>query len=188
MWSIVEVNIGITCACIPTLKPVVSWTANHLPLRNCIWTSRIDLFSTSRQQFETEEPGSTTEWIEDTLVNGRYNRQADNRTEPEGEHLPQSLQSDIDLGTVQTPGIVVFDFVGSSSLESMIDFSTKQSIRPLIIINTLCFIIGFAEGNLWDLTCKFSALSDMTQLEIRVTYALYYWLEILDIQKILSDY
>ncbi|KAH8645570.1 hypothetical protein BGZ60DRAFT_257601 [Tricladium varicosporioides] len=174
MWSIVEANIGIICACIPTLKPAVSWAANHLRLRSWTWNSRQELLSTSRQQFEMEEHESTTKWLEDTLVDGRNNRQADNRTEPEGEHLPQSLQSDIDLGAIQSPGIVFFDFVGSPSLESIIDLSTKQSIRPLIIINTLCFIIGFAEENLWDLTCKFKVLSKMTQLEIRVTYALYY--------------
>ncbi|CZR65198.1 uncharacterized protein PAC_15098 [Phialocephala subalpina] len=132
MWSIVEVNIGITCACIPTLKPVVSWAACHLPLRSWIWTSRQELLSTSRQQFEMEERGSTMEWRKDTLVDRRNNRQADNRTEPEGEPLPQFLQSDIDLGTTQSPGILFGDSVGSSS-------SGK-----------------------------------MTQLEIRVTYALYY--------------
>ncbi|KAF8849659.1 hypothetical protein BDZ45DRAFT_604026 [Acephala macrosclerotiorum] len=169
MWSIAEVNIGITCACIPTLRPVVSWVANYLPPRTWIWTSRQKFLSTSRQQLER---GSTTERPEDALVDGRNNHQAHNGTEPQGERLPQSLQSDINLGAIPSP--VFSDFARSPGLESMVDLSTKQSIRPLIIINTLFFIIGLAEGNLWDLTCKFKVLSKMTQLEMRVTYALYY--------------
>ncbi|KAH8594002.1 hypothetical protein B0O99DRAFT_742261 [Bisporella sp. PMI_857] len=175
MWSIVEVNIGITCACIPTLKPVVSWAACHLPLRGWLRTPRQEPLSTSRQQFEMQGLGSAMEWLEDTTFDGRSNGHTDNRTESQAEYLPQSLQSDIDTAAAQSQGTGYFDFVGSANLKSIIDLSTKESIRPLIIINTLCFIIGFAEGNLWDLTCKFRVLSEMTQLEIRVTYALYYW-------------
>ncbi|KAH8662841.1 hypothetical protein BGZ60DRAFT_565767 [Tricladium varicosporioides] len=171
MWSIVEVNIGITCACIPTLKPVISWAANHLPPKSWTWISYRELFSTVRQRFETEQPRPTTE---DTFVDRQNHRQSDNRTERERDHLPEPPHSDIDLSTLQSPGIVFFDFVGRSSSESMIDLSTKQAIRPFIIISTLCFIIGFAEGNLLDLTCKFRPLSEMTQLETLISYALYY--------------
>lgn len=112
---------------------------------------------------------------EDTLVNGRRNQNSHNLTEPEGEVCSPSPQVDINFDTIPSSGIYFSDVAKSPNLESIIDLSTKQSIRPLLIINTLCFIIGFAEGNLWDLTCKFKVLSGMSQLEIRVTYALYYW-------------
>ncbi|PVH68438.1 hypothetical protein DL98DRAFT_506849 [Cadophora sp. DSE1049] len=171
MWSLVEVNIGITCACIPTLKPVVSWAANYLQSRSPIWTSSRKLLNTSRQQLER---GSTTGWPEDTTVDRRSNQHSNNLTESGGGSFSQFLHIDIDLGTIPSSENIFSDLARPPNLESLINLSTKQSIRPLVIINTLCFIIGFTEGTLLDLTCKFRVLTEMTQLQIRVTYAIYY--------------
>lgn len=166
MWSVVEVNIGITCACIPTLKPVVTWAARYLPRRSSIWTSDSKLLSTSRHLLER---GPTTERRGNALT-GPSNHHSSNLTEFGGESYSQL---DIDLGTTPQEEDQFSNFASSPNSESMINLSTKQSIRPLLIINTLCFIIGLAEGNLWDINCKFSILSKMSQLQVRATYALY---------------
>ncbi|KAH6695940.1 hypothetical protein BKA61DRAFT_563689 [Leptodontidium sp. MPI-SDFR-AT-0119] len=171
MWSLVEVNIGITCACIPTLKPVACWAANYLQSRSSIWTSPRKLLNTSRQQLER---GSTTGRPEDTTIDRRSNQHFNNLREPGGGRFSQFLHIDINLGTIPSSENIFSDLARSPNLESLINLSTKQSIRPLLIINTLCFIIGFTEGTLLDLTCKFRVLTEMTQLQIRVTYAIYY--------------
>lgn len=175
MWSIVEVNIGITTACIPTLKPAICWAMDHLPVRSK--TSSQEFLRTSRQQCGIQERGQVTgsaEMVECVLADRRHNVQSDYDTTQEGE-LPPFLQSGSPLDTVQGSESVFFDFVGSPRLKSLIALNTKESIRPLIIINALFFVIGFAESNLYDLTCKFKVLSHMTKLEILVTYSLYYW-------------
>lgn len=194
MWSAVEVNIGMICACIPTLKPLI---IKLLP------AAIIDPDGTQNSNLSTYATGSDKDAV--------YGNQ--NGTEPpvspsDGLAAPPPAQQSasdeqIDfLEFLTTPDMVgnhpsttaahdqasapnarttwmplrsrresrqdkalYFGFVNMKRPKSMIKTSPSESLRYCIVVTTLFLLWGFSYGLLNTLNNVIASVADMTAAE-----------------------
>lgn len=190
MWSAVEVNIGMTCACIPTLKPLVlkilpSMLSDPNSSRTTASKSRNDSDnaangSLSRPSDENPSPTNATRAGE--ALNGpapandqHASAALEFLTTPEMTHLPQAnpsprlsafsrARTDITGSTSLTDEhSVYFGFVNMSKPKSMLKTSASESLKYCSIVAILFLLWGMSYGLLNTLNTVVAAINDFTQ-------------------------
>lgn len=189
MWSAVEVNVGIMCACVPSLKPLVSRIMPRM-IRDDDDSST----QKTRRLSDVKPPQPTVdERIAEAGPVETMPIPSPNLTSEtsNGPRPSEPLSFEEFLTTQATNGTSLdrrntvltinrpenspfFDFVNVSGPKSMLKLTVKESIRPNAITTILFFLWGFAYGFLDVLNTQFEEITQMTAGESTTLHAMYY--------------
>lgn len=182
MWSAVEVNVGIMCACVPGLKPLVS---RYMPniLRDVArgpsfsrGTDRVDSLDVAAKLAPQAPPPSMTKpevaASSDSIADRSNNEEAvdmlDFLTTPDMHELPQNIKRQQTAQTHTTRRSHVdakptyFDFVNMNNKKSMVQMTGREAVFPVAMVTILFFLWGVAYGFLDTLNGQFQDVSRMS--------------------------
>ncbi|KAI0868489.1 fucose permease [Hypoxylon argillaceum] len=180
LWSAVEVNIGITCACIPTLKPLI---IRILP------AMLIDPDGSTRRASDTADrtPTLQSSYGHESITTAR-NATQDELSIPAQTHEPEmsfdaqmsaieflsmpdtAIEGGVDrnraptlsnTGSIDASG-VYFGFVNMRKPKSMIRMSARDSLKYCTTVSILFLLWGFSYGLLNTLSTVIAEISNMT--------------------------
>lgn len=178
MWSAVEINTGIICACVPLLKPLVNRvlprmikdTGDH-GIVPSIEVSGQDLPPLSVPQGEQNTAPVRRRQRTDSIVGpqttlSRGINNIDEERQPvsmvdfltatgqgQQDHQESSASGTSNLGDGEQPRH--FDFVKIKTRKNMLKMTNRESIFPNAMATILFFIWGFAYGLLSALNARF---------------------------------
>jgi fucose permease len=170
MWSAVEVNIGITCACIPTLKPLVTRIIPklihdhtlHSSDKSVSLASPVDLANEiDAPQHSPSPPEATTQPLPHVSDDGNPEQEMgmmDFLTTPGMD--PSHIQRTQTHQTHATENTVYFGFVNMERPRSMLKTRGMESFKYCIVVTILFFLWGFSYGLLNTLNDQISAISN----------------------------
>ncbi|KAJ3568867.1 hypothetical protein NPX13_g6275 [Xylaria arbuscula] len=189
LWSAVEVNVGITCACIPTLKPLI---IRILP------AMLIDPDGSTRRASETADVTPTIQsYRHDSTTPAPNSTQDRNSTssttqEPENDVDAQisameflttpdmmsdrnhpAITSTTTANSLEASG-VYFGFVNMRKPKSMIRTSVRDSFKYCTIVTILFLLWGFSYGLLNTLSGVVARISNMTVPETLGLTSIYF--------------
>lgn len=163
MWSAVEVNISIICACIPTLKSLIS------PVPRLFRPQKSDL--SIERPLEFTEPctkprltfPTTFQEIPLPVTSHRDNASevvdsVQFITTPDSLNIQSSFQSMPSADTLESPDMTFIHFENPKSIVSM---SNKESLLFLVLVTLLSFLSGFEYGFLNTINCRFQEAAEM---------------------------
>jgi len=173
MWSAIEVNVGIMCACVPALKPLVSRFMPHLLRDEGDMTekhSSVDRsptfeMATAQRIPSMQDPAYlTTQPSREPVEEGNMDMMdflttpdmVNNKLERSQTMLTNSTRNT----SADTP--TFFDFVNMKNRKSFVHMTTRESLFPVIMVTVLFFIWGFEYGLLDVLNKQFQEVSHMT--------------------------
>ncbi|KAM3086943.1 hypothetical protein ACMFMG_001059 [Clarireedia jacksonii] len=187
MWSAVEVNVGIICACIPTLKPLVkrilpsmitdrtSGAHTHSGAKYVSMSSQLGIGS---HLFRMESipqvsplpqaalpPLSPTDIGSPSLDN---HHPAGHREEEERMDVMDFLTTPA-IGQIQTAhtgateNTTYFGFVNMKKPKSMMKTRGKESLKYCTMVTILFFLWGFSYGLLNTLNVEIAGLANMSE-------------------------
>lgn len=189
MWSAVELNVGLICACIPTLKPLI---IKILPavLLDPDGTTNSNLSTYATGTLDKEATGNQTGTEPPTSLDGPL--------EPSGEEMSleflttpemtSSAPSAAAQGQLNLPGAratwmsgrsrrdnaVYFGFVNMKRPKSMIKTSPAESLRYCIVVTILFLLWGFSYGLLDTLNTVIASIANMTAAETLGLTSIYF--------------
>ncbi|KAL4740356.1 major facilitator superfamily domain-containing protein [Aspergillus similis] len=159
MWSVVEVNVSVMCACVPSLKPLVARLVPKL-IRDSSGGTQTNpsdpplppLPPSAPPQMQVADailsvsldPVGLTEIATGPTMATAY-------TDPEANTTTHTSTSD-------PRSMTFFDFVNMKKPANMLKLSNKESIAPNAITTVLFFLWGFAYGFLDILNGQFQQL------------------------------
>ncbi|KAF7589654.1 hypothetical protein BBP40_003988 [Aspergillus hancockii] len=180
MWSVVEVNVSVMCACVPSLKPLVariipkmirdtdgSTTVPDVPTVGPLDIPEIaepePLPTLSAASIPRPSQAGSNRDKPSPSGNGTNSsrRDADNAIDIReflmaGEPLNQDAEANTTITTTSyPPSITFFDFVNMKKPANMLKLSNKESIAPISLTTILFFLWGFAYGLLDILNNQF---------------------------------
>ncbi|KAI0540514.1 fucose permease [Xylaria digitata] len=193
LWSAVEVNVGIACACIPTLKPLI---IRILP------AMLIDPDGSTRRASDTAD---VTPTVQSTVQSYRHDSIAvapnaardglstSSRTaEPEDDFNAQisaleflttpdmvmdrnnrPIKNTATTGSLEASG-VYFGFVNMRKPKSMVRTSVRDSFKYCTIVSILFLLWGFSYGLLNTLSNVVAEISHMTVPETLGLTSIYF--------------
>ena len=189
MWSAIEVNVGIMCACVPGLRPLFS---KYLPslIRDVAQghslsrgEDRVDSMnavaasgSQSLGQVVTKpEPTASSDSSANRTTNSEAVKPAEDAidmldflTTPDMTELPQHIKRSQTARTATTrrsqvqPTSTYFDFVNMSNKKSMVHMTNRESLFPVAMVTVLFFLWGLAYGFLDTLNSEFQDVAGMS--------------------------
>lgn len=173
MWSAIEVNVGIMCACVPALKPLVSRFMPHLLRDEGDVTekhSSVDGMPTFEMAAAQRIPSMpdpaylTTHPSREPVEEGDIGMM-DFLTTPDMQNntleRSQTMLTNSTRNTrAETP--TFFDFVNMKNRKSFVQMTTRESLFPVIAVTALFFIWGFEYGLLDVLNRQFQQVSHMS--------------------------
>lgn len=189
MWSAIEINTGMICACVPMLKPLVNrvlprmikdtgddGTAPSLEVE--IGSQDLPSPSIPHDQQNTapvrrRDPDSN---VEARTNLSRELNNIDEEQQPVSmvEFLAATGQSHQDHQQNTAPGARNlgdgeqprhFDFVNIKTPKNMLKMTNRESIFPNAMATTLFFLWGFAYGLLSSLNAQFERIVEMTSTQ-----------------------
>ncbi|MCJ1244389.1 hypothetical protein MMC30_001587 [Trapelia coarctata] len=189
MWSAVEVEVGIICACVPALKPLASRVIPSI-LRD---TSNPN--DVSQSQYVKPAPIDLNQNMENRLSSPprspmRATPPLADGTEDDGEMgmmdfltMPDSMTDNVTrqrtVATVATTATransqTYFDFYNMKEKKPMTKLGNKESIVPIALVTILFFLWGFAYGLLATLNSQFQLVATMSTGQGLGLHAAYY--------------
>ncbi|KAF2266696.1 MFS general substrate transporter [Lojkania enalia] len=190
MWSAIEINVGIMCACVPALKPLVSrflptWildrtmrdkTATHTHTSDSI-AIHPDCLGSKRRSNQASPPESPLTRPPQAL--GGHNEPMDMMaflTTPEMNELPNLQQSETYATTTRTrrKSVTFFDFVDMERKKNITLMSNRESVYSILMVTILFFIWGFAYGLLDTLNSRFQEVAHMSAGQTVGQHSAYY--------------
>jgi len=177
MWSAVEVNVGIICACIPTLKPLVKRILPSMitdRTRNASETEKSGSFSSQpqrdsngEQQPSVAESNTNLQPLPQAPVGATQQEQMDMMdflTTPGGMGLGPTnpINRTQTAHTTVTENTVYFGFVNMRRPKSMLKTKGKDSLKYCIMVTSLFFLWGFSYGLLNTLNNEISQIAHQT--------------------------
>ncbi|KAF2004829.1 MFS general substrate transporter [Amniculicola lignicola CBS 123094] len=195
MWSAIEINIGIMCACVPGLKPLAkrflphwiidqtmrektsSGTSDSMAFQPTFQPNNLESARRSVAQSHPESPltrpppaaGSSSEPMGMMAF----------LTTPDMNELPH-LQPSHTAATYATTArtrqrsITFFDFVDMNRKKNITLMSNRESIYPIVMVTVLFFVWGFAYGLLDTLNSRFQQVANMTNGQTMGNHTAYY--------------
>jgi len=176
MWSAVEVNLGIICACVPSLKPLASrilpslLTDRDEPSEK----SGVGLAGTAGPRMDMDMGAAhRIPSVPDSPVKTRNQNSGgddgdmdmlDFLTTPDMVNTvtrAQTATTAVTRGS-RAPKLTFFDFVNMKQPKSMVKMSGKESYFPLALVTVLFFLWGFAYGLLDVLNSQFQLIVRMS--------------------------
>lgn len=181
MWSVVEVNVGIMCACVPGLKPLVSRFMPLLLRDPGDAPSKSGSLSLAIGTVDMAEAHRIPS-VPDDVHHRDFGSQSlppdaddegpmgmmDFLTTPDMTDVPannlERTQTALTNTTRHTrPGTpTFFDFVSMKGKKSMVQMSNRDSVFPIAMVTILFFIWGFEYGLLAVLNQQFQSVAHMT--------------------------
>ena len=190
MWSAVEVNIGMTCACIPTLKPLIikilpaMLVDPHGTRTAGSSTQDKEMANESPSKHGSDEGRQAQGAVPEAPTNGLRAPPAqdsgpegvtmmDFLTTPDmtelpgqrnstGLRIPQSATIDTLASNSTRRNSVYFGFVNMKRPKSMIKTDVAESFRYCLIVTILFLLWGFSYGLLNTLNNVVATISNMT--------------------------
>ena len=191
MWSAIEVNVGIMCACVPGLKPLVSRFLPYLvgdardPSSN---SNSLSLPIPESDSNEAKQIPSIPDEVhrQDFTVNGPENPNEEDfpmgmmdfLTTPNMTELPRAERTQTALTNTSrhtrpgTPNF--FDFVKMKGRKSMVQMTNRESVFPISMVTVLFFIWGFEYGLLDVLNQQFQSVAHMSATQGTGIHSAYY--------------
>ncbi|KAE8351420.1 major facilitator superfamily domain-containing protein [Aspergillus coremiiformis] len=196
MWSVVEVNVSVMCACVPSLKPLVARIIPKMIRDTNDSTTVPDAPTVGPLDIpEITEPAplptvrATNMRPPSQSVNNKSSpsgsgsstsrRDADSPLDMReflmaGNPSPQDAEANTTITTTSyPPSITFFDFVNMKKPANMLKLSNKESITPIALTTILFFLWGFAYGLLDILNTQFQEvvrLDAWRSLALNVVY------------------
>jgi fucose permease len=170
MWSAVEVNIGIICACIPTLKPLVTRIlpklihdhTQHSSDKSVSFASPVNLATENdAPQNLPSPPEATAQSLPHVSEGGNQEQEMgmmDFLTTPGMD--PSHIQRAQTHQTHATENTVYFGFVNMRRPRSMLKTRGMESFKYCTVVTILFFLWGFSYGLLNTLNAQISAISN----------------------------
>jgi fucose permease len=172
MWSAVEVNTGIICASIPTLKPLVTRILPklihdhtlHSSDKSVSFASPVDLaMENDVPQHLPSLPEATAQPLPHVSEGGSQEQEQemdmmDFLTTPGMD--PSHIQRAKTHQTHATENTVYFGFVNMRRPKSMLKTRGMESFKYCTIVTILFFLWGFSYGLLNTLNAQISAISN----------------------------
>lgn len=188
MWSVIEVNVSMMCACVPSLKPLVARIIPKL-IRDTDQASHatadrfpgsVDLpngvppmgTSQSSSQDKTSQSESRSSAIESQRNPNVPVDMLEFLTVPS---VPQDAEANTTLtSTSYMDSITFFDFVNMKKPTSMLKLNNKESVAPIALTTILFFLWGFAYGLLDILNMQFQLIVRLDAWRSLALYAVYF--------------
>ncbi|KAF2759805.1 MFS monosaccharide transporter-like protein [Pseudovirgaria hyperparasitica] len=191
MWSAIEVHVGMMCACVPALKPLV---ARFLPkmLRDDTCNDRTGV-RTSTGHMDGSLDARNMEGLPTATAPQRPQSAAadpqrvmsqeidmmDFLTTPDMRELPERIARTQTAMTnttrhTQPSSQKFFEFVNIRQGKSMVHFTHRESIFPLTMVTLLFFVWGFAYGLLDVLNSRFQEIAHMSSLQTVGIHSAYF--------------
>ncbi|KAI1308612.1 fucose permease [Xylaria venustula] len=189
LWSAVEVNVGIACACIPTLKPLI---IRILP------AMLIDPDGSTRRASDTADITPTVQSYQHESAPALPNVVRDGHSSSSRTHEPES-DMDAQISAMEfltTPDMVMdrnyppmtntatttsletsgiyFGFVNMRKPKSMVRTSVRDSFKYCTIVSILFLLWGFSYGLLNTLSNVVAKISNMTVPETLGLTSIYF--------------
>lgn len=195
LWSAVEVNVGIACACIPTLKPLIirilpamlvdpdgsgrraSDTTDKTPTVQSSYGYEPTTTEPNTAQGEPSVPGQTyqPETDIDAQISAlEFLTTPDMMMEGRTDRNHATMISNTGTtGSLEASG-VYFGFVNMRKPKSMIRTSVKDSFKYCTIVSILFLLWGFSYGLLNTLSNVVAQISNMTVPETLGLTSIYF--------------
>jgi fucose permease len=192
MWSIVEINVGIMCGCVPALKPLVrrflpSWIIDHTSMRDATTTHTSDepvlhpdIIDSRRRSDPLTPPLSPLSKPQQARGSGDEPLgMMDFLTTPDMSELPQLRPTNTAITYATTArtrqqSITFFDFVNTGQKKNITLRSTREALYPVLMVTFLFFIWGFAYGFLDVLNSRFQEVARMSDWQTVGQHSAYY--------------
>ncbi|KAL2071825.1 hypothetical protein VTL71DRAFT_13060 [Oculimacula yallundae] len=179
MWSAVEVNVGIICACIPTLKPLVKrilpsmitdrTRSSNGTEKSESFSSRLPQDSNGEQRPSVAESNTGLHPIPPAHTGATQEEEMnmmDFLTTPGGMGASLEPSNTIDRThthrTAITENTVYFGFVNMRRPKSMLKTRGKESFKYCTMVTILFFLWGFSYGLLNTLNNEISQIANQT--------------------------
>jgi fucose permease len=182
MWSAIEINIGVMCACVPALKPLVSrfipqWIhdatmrGQSSTVDSKMVEAELGTKESSRQESSVTRPAQVA-----LTGNEGHMDMIDFLTTPDMNELPQPPRAASTVTTAHTPKRVAtfFDFVEVERSKNITLMTNRESVFPIAMVTVLFFIWGFAYGLLDVLNAQFQTVAHMTQGQTVAQHSAYF--------------
>ncbi|KAE8371912.1 major facilitator superfamily domain-containing protein [Aspergillus bertholletiae] len=182
MWSVVEVNVSVMCACVPSLKPLVARIIPKM-IRDTDDSMTVPDAPTIGPQDIPDIPDVAEPAPLPTFPGSNLRRRSPsvNHSKPSpsgsgsstsqrdmdgpidmreflmvGDPPPPDAEANTTITTTSyLPSITFFDFVNMKKPANMLKLSNKESIAPISLTTILFFLWGFAYGLLDILNTQF---------------------------------
>lgn len=201
MWSAVEVNVGMMCACVPSLKPLVSRIfpkilrdtdeatgdgSDDLPRPRVEMPATIPSLSEPRAVIPgmPNSNSGTTGSRSGSRSGSGYSGDDTIRNDGQSTLLEFLLSSqrrkhDEEAGTAATRYSVTrhipfFDFVNVKQPKSMLKMDNKESILPIALTTIIFFLSGFAYGLVDILNVQFQEIMKLDSWDSLGMHCAYY--------------
>ncbi|GFF37643.1 glucose/galactose transporter [Aspergillus udagawae] len=204
MWSVVEVNVSVMCACVPSLKPLVARlipklirdtdentpnTAdlNHPPSIEPPAASSqgaiavpVNVPPSPSQSGSTRNKASRSGSRSSGSVADTRGMQSGAMDMLEFLTSPESVRHDAEANTATLTStssphsITFFDFVNMNNPPSMLKLTNKESIAPNALTTILFFMWGFAYGLLDILNSQFQQIVRLDSWRSLGLHAVYF--------------
>ncbi|KAL2833348.1 major facilitator superfamily domain-containing protein [Aspergillus cavernicola] len=150
MWSVLEVNVSIMCACVPSLKPLVARLVPKM-IRDSEGSTQT---SPSDPQLPPALPPA------DAILTGPFGPMSlpEVTAGPTGTNTDAEANTTTLTSTSDPRSMTFFDFVNMRTPANMLKLSNKESIAPNAITTVLFFLWGFAYGFLDILNDQFQQI------------------------------
>ncbi|KAF4995576.1 hypothetical protein FGRMN_5029 [Fusarium graminum] len=194
MWSAVEVNVGMVCACVPTLKPLVlkllpsmlydpDGTRASTPKgpndsdspstgrRASIQQPPPVVQSGAQSPLNPNAPISAMEFLTTPFEESDSTRPPPQRTRHSNNTFQTSTTMTSSTGTVEG---VYFGFVNMARPKSMLKCNNKESLKYCTIVSILFLLWGISYGLLNTLNNVIASVDDMTTAETLGMTSIYF--------------
>jgi fucose permease len=165
MWSAVEVNVGIICACIPTLKPLIkkllpSMITDH----SHPGTEKTASFSDSQAYHGPSVAAGAVQPLPPAQVGGNQEEQMgmmDFLTTPgmNPAEMEAGLAQSNTMRTAATENTVYFGFIDMRRPKSMLKTRGWESFKYCTVVTILFFLWGFSYGLLNTLNTEIAKIA-----------------------------
>jgi fucose permease len=198
MWSVVEINVGIMCGCVPALKPLVrrflpSWIIDHTTMHDPTSTHTSDepvlhpdIADSRRRSDPSTPPLSPLSKRRPVRASGDqgvdivdFFTTPDFLTTPDMNDLPQlrpinTVATYATTHRTRTQPVTFFDFVNVGQKKNITLRSVRESVYPVLMVTFLFFIWGFAYGFLDVLNSRFQQIARMSDWQTVGQHSAYY--------------
>ncbi|PYH95121.1 MFS general substrate transporter [Aspergillus ellipticus CBS 707.79] len=183
MWSVVEVNVSVICACVPSLKPLVARIIPKL-IRDTDGSSQAtNVLPPPIPEIPPEIPTVARDTRERSPHDNKGSHSESSASQPcarvdLAEFLSMAPEAPPDVenrtntvtSTSYPPSITFFDFVNMKKPANMLKLSNKESVTPIALTTILFFLWGFAYGLLDILNEQFQ---EILRLDIYRSFGLH---------------
>ncbi|EME84209.1 uncharacterized protein MYCFIDRAFT_163043 [Pseudocercospora fijiensis CIRAD86] len=190
MWSAIEVTVGIMCACVPGLKPLVARFLPNMLRDPGEAPSTFGSIALPNEEVAKASCPLAMQMPDDVHFRdfGRNVGQEEAEEEPMGmmdflttpdmadfQHLdrsPTALTNTTRNTRPETP--TFFDFVDLGEKKSIVHMTARESFFPIAAVTVLFFVWGFEYGLLDVLNSQFQSVANVTSAQAVGIRSAYY--------------